>query len=47
MLSASQWSSRGAIVTCQGPLGPSGPIGPTGPSGPTGPTVILSGLFVG
>lgn len=41
MLSASQWTSQGTILTCQGPSGlqgPQGPTGPTGPSGPQGPT---------
>lgn len=38
MLSASQWSSQGFLITCQGPSGPRGNIGPTGPTGPSGPT---------
>jgi hypothetical protein len=41
MLSASQWTSQGTILTCQGPSGlqgPQGATGPTGPSGPQGPT---------
>ena len=37
MLSASQWTSQGTILTCQGPSGLQGPQGVTGPTGPSGP----------
>jgi len=37
MLSASQWTSQGTILTCQGPSGLQGPQGATGPTGPSGP----------
>jgi hypothetical protein len=37
MLSASQWTSQGTILTCEGPSGIQGPQGNTGPTGASGP----------